>query len=112
MIRLQVLPRQRFRGRGFFIHLNFNFMERKIGENFTFEGIDLLVLENCNLSSTFYRKGFAVCTTDCFFCLDGACYCDLKVAGDCQRAQRSDRRNVYFVDAALARSPLGSEAAI
>lgn len=87
-------------------------MERKIGENFTFEGIDLLVLENCNLSSTFYRKGFAVCTTDCFFCLDGACYCDLKVAGDCQRAQRSDRRNVYFVDAALARSPLGSEAAI
>lgn len=86
-------------------------MERNIGERFTIEGIDLLVVENNNLPSTFYRKGFAVCNHDCFFCINGSCYCNLKRSGDCQRAKRSDRRNVYFIDAALARSPLGAAAA-
>lgn len=86
-------------------------MERKIGEKFTFEGEELVVLENCRLSSTFYRQGFAVCNSDCHFCIRGLCTSNLKITGDCQRAQRSDKKNVYFIDAAFARSPLGAAAA-
>lgn len=85
-------------------------MERKIGENFTFEGEELVVLENSRLSSTFYRQGCTVCNSDCHFCRRSLCTSILTITGDCQRAQRSDNKNVYFIDAAFARSPLGSAA--
>lgn len=86
-------------------------MERKIGEEFTFEDDVLRVVENDINDIEYFKLGIVACNRRCAFCIRGNCTGVLRVTGYCQDRYRQDKRNVIFEDAAFARSPLGAAAA-
>ena len=86
-------------------------MERKIGEEFTFEDDVLHVVVNDSDDGAYFKRGIVACNWRCVFCVDGHCTGVLAITGDCQKRYRKDKRSVFFEDAAFARSPLGAAAA-
>lgn len=86
-------------------------MERKIGEEFTFEGDILHVVENDSDDIAYFKRGIVACNRRCVFCIRGHCTGVLRATGDCQKRYRKDKKHVFFEVAAFARSPLGEAAA-
>ena len=86
-------------------------MERKIGEEFTFEGDILRVVENDSDDIAYFKRGIVACNQRCVFCVDGHCTGVLAITGDCQKRYRKDKQHVFFEVAAFARSPLEAAAA-
>lgn len=78
-------------------------MERKIGEQFTFEGDVLHVVENDSDDIAYFKRGMVACSRRCVFCVRGHCTGVLRITGDCQKRYRKDKRHVFFEDAAFAR---------
>ena len=60
-------------------------MERRIGEQFDYNGVTLEVAKS--------PKGHPCC--DCYFLLKD-CYAALDKTGNCSDTFRNDKRNVYF----------------
>lgn len=62
-------------------------MERKIGEEFTLDGIKLKVQGN----------GFGACKGCYFFKNRNSCHKDISIAGSCFKSHRSDKMDVIFI---------------
>lgn len=86
-------------------------MERKIGETFTCREYSCVVRENDVEVNGWLPRGRVDCNSRCVFWNGRNCEGLLSITGDCQAVWREDKRNVFFEDAALARSPLGAAAA-
>lgn len=86
-------------------------MERKIGEQFTCREYSCIVRENDVEVNGWLPRGRLDCNSRCVFWNGRNCEGLLSITGDCQSVWREDKRNVFFEDADLARSPLGAAAA-
>lgn len=63
-------------------------MERRIGEQFKYEGVTLEVAE-----AQKYHPLYPCC--DCYFLLKGRCY-ERDKTGKCSKTLREDKREIYF----------------
>lgn len=85
-------------------------MERKIGEKFTMQERSFIVRENGVEVNGWLPRGRLGCNSRCVFLNGMNCTGLLSITGECQSVWREDKINVFFEDAALARSPLGAAA--
>ena len=61
-------------------------MERKIGEQFYYEGVTLEVVESSN----------SIICGDCYFLHNEKCFKVMDITGKCYKKFREDNRSVYF----------------
>lgn len=86
-------------------------MERKIGDKFASKDIACIVRANGVAVHGWMSRGRIYCNSRCVFWNGQHCEALLSIAGDCQAVWRKDKLNVFFENAALARSSLGAAAA-